>query len=143
MALKKRTRIIAWIYMVISVYSFLCILQMICRMHSSAFPWYATAQAFLWGNQWPFWIGLLKRQSWAWSALVSGYFLISLSWAYSIGDSLIHGGPKMGPHISAVTSGLGWACVLAVVVLPIWALATDRPSGWHGGSDNRQPDAEE
>ncbi|MHB1000632.1 MAG: hypothetical protein ACYC27_15435 [Armatimonadota bacterium] len=139
--MKKRTRIIAWIYMICTGYTFLINIIMYASIITgySKAPWYLAVQILMWGFQWPFWIFLLRKQTWAWYVLTIIYAILSIEWIFSIGKWIIDGMPYSKTYTEAsipmivILAGILFS--LIIIVLPFWALLTDRPNLWKTNTD--------
>lgn len=118
--LLRRTRVIAWIYIALSLYS----TSFIVFLWS---PHLRNPQSLtslvLSVIQWPFWALLLNRRYWAWWVLVFNFGIL-ICWA---------AWTMVSPHHQSLHHHLGnaiWGILsyLVLYVLPMWALLTDRPS---------------
>ena len=83
-----------------------------------------------WVVQWPLWTALLRRRAWAWRPLVvlnscilfSGIWLMVRMPGYYIAHQMLRALPFM--------LAFNLALLGIMVILPLWVLLTNRPSGW-------------
>jgi len=135
--MKKRTRIIAWIFLSITGCAFCAAIYIFGIAHVFArLPLRLIVDMLLWGLQWPFWLYLLRRKAWAWSTLVAVYSLLFARWLYHMGWRMVHGTAYQGTHVSPILNLVVSAYALIIVILPLWALLTDRPNGWARNTEN-------
>lgn len=107
--MKIRTLVISY---VLAAYTlFVCCIMLSIPKHFSL-------RMFVLAVQWPLWIALIKKKSWAWAGLTIIYALLLLHGLWNAVISGLHVKP------------LGLLVMLLVVILPLWALLTDRPSSW-------------
>lgn len=140
MALKKRTRVIAWIFMLFSALMFVVACLVAYNRYSD---WWWHPAPLLAGLQWPVWIGLLRKRSWAWSALMAMQFLLAIIWIGSIGYWLIQIASTTNLPVLTVGGGLILIFRITFIVLPFLILATDRPSGWQKTGDSIESNEKE
>ena len=127
--MKTRTRIVAWVFAIYSSYVWLVVLRTAASTHGV--PWWLIRRVLPWVILCPFWIGLLKRKAWAWWPLVALHALTALAGLVAIirapGAYLAH--PNITTSLARLLAiYLGFLAI--EVVLPLWILLTDRPSGW-------------
>lgn len=126
--LKKRTNTVAWIYLVYSAISFLSlpIAFMIFR-HKPGSWLYNVPGALVWA----FWIPLLGRRVWAWWSLVAAYAAMSVWYVWAIAQTPGYFAAQHKVLANPWHALIPGAVMLVLIVLiPLWALLTDRPSGW-------------
>ncbi|MHB0997761.1 MAG: hypothetical protein ACYC27_00830 [Armatimonadota bacterium] len=136
--MKKRTRIVAWILMIFTAYTFVAFMSKFVTMgHFFAnVPWYIIAVTLLHPLQWIFWILLLRKQAWAWYVLTTVYTLLFAQLLYTlvIWISRVMSGPSSSILIKYL------ALNLVITVLPLWILLTDRPKMWTTKPDKALPE---
>lgn len=126
--LKKRTRVIAWIALVFSAISFIELpLVILAYRHKPGSLISGLPGALLW----VLWIGLIGKRVWAWWALVAAYAAMSVWYVWGIAHTpayysahhkvLAHSWYAMIP---------GSVMLILAVLIPLWALLTDRPLNW-------------
>ena len=124
--MKKRTRVVAWIFLVYSAGSCLLFFPVMLMTH-----WRNVVPGVLWSIQWPLWIGLIGHRKWAWRPLATIYiamFLFMLQHVARLpGFYAAH--PGMSHRLPMVLMG-NIGATLVMTVLPLIILLTDRPSGW-------------
>ena len=136
--MKRRTRLVAFIFSAFSLYYFATAGFLTAGLASGAIlgsrPVSGNPRLLLWmwaaGLIWPFWWALLKRRPWAWWALTvlyAGGMIVEirklvLTPGYWLARGLTI--PDM-----AVRTTLGLAFDL-IFLLPLLFLLTDRPGGW-------------
>jgi hypothetical protein len=132
--LRGRTRVVAWIYMVISLYIFGMFAMFSMSLRGPRHMYISvTAQILVYATQWVFWLLLLKRRAWAWWVLVVEYasFVICSLWSmgrWSVARHHAYHAPRH--HAMSLTYAVLWYGVyLVAYMLPLWALFTDRPIG--------------
>ncbi|MHB0998310.1 MAG: hypothetical protein ACYC27_03610 [Armatimonadota bacterium] len=135
--MKKRTRIIAWIFLICTGYTFLIhILTYFGIVFGySKPPWYVAVRIFMWGFQWPFWILLLRKHAQAWYVLTVIYAILFVEWIFSLERWIVDGMPYPGTYTEAsipmIVILVGVLISLIIIVLPFWTLLTDRPNKWN------------
>ena len=131
--MKKRTLIIAWVFLVVMGYQSIIRLLAIpgTYVHIHRLPWW-----FLWQIapdllQVPFWSALTRQKRWAWWPLVvilglmltrTAVSLVRMPVYCSAHPAMLHDLPRL------LAWGVGM--VLVMFALPLWTLLTDRPSRW-------------
>ena len=128
--MKKRTRIVAWVFIILANLGTLVTLVTVQsmffgRLAKSGYPvfWGITVITNLaigicsligWPN-------LLKRRPWAWAMLVAifGFTAARLPFYIVFEGHSFHG------HWLKMILGAG-----VLIAFPLWVLLTDRPSGW-------------
>ena len=131
--MKKRTRVVAWI----------CMLVWVCLLAWSA---YGSILTLSWGGHDPPWqtilgwaglvlpilpwVFLLRRQPWAWWVLTIIYCGLALSALYGLALTPGYWWHRRHdvPAVAMMTAfRLVWEAILC---LPVFFLLTDRPGGW-------------
>ena len=137
--MKKRTKVIAVIFMGFSLYAFYFVLlfapgAVVYVLHlgpdgKSGSPGLYIGMLAV-GLEWPFWICLLRRKAWAWRVLVivcCGWILERI-WALATAPAYYAAHPQLEHAGLRFAATLSWA--LIGTGIPLWALLTDKPSGW-------------
>lgn len=128
--MKKRTRIVAWIFMIFSMLAFIAgVFMGYGMMHGyNKSSSYTLANIYLWGLQWPFWILLLKQRKWAWFPIIVACTFLCIHTLYNIFKyNIVH--PETNMH-SLLENLILIVYNLIITVLPLWILITDRSSIW-------------
>lgn len=120
--LRRRTRVIAWIFIAVSLYSIPSIILVLVAPHLRNPQ--ILASLLLSAIEWPFWALLLNRRYWAWWVLVCSCSIPVCWGAWTI---LSPHHQTLHHHMVSPIWGILWYLVLDV--LPLWALLTDRPHG--------------
>lgn len=126
--MKKRTRVIAWIYLAVTGYAIWAgVIMFLGLAHGySVLPWYMVARMLLPVVECPLWLLLLRQRVWVWLPLVVIYSFLSAEWLYIVVRWYMYWRPHPSPLLEL--TGL---YTLVIVILPLWALLTDRPGAWN------------
>jgi hypothetical protein len=109
----------------------------------------------VWALQWPIWIGLLKKQQWAWWILTAVFVLMIPSGLWGIWR-IVTDSPHAIRYLQVVP---GWLMrpsatvhshlwdyltialleFITSAVLPLWILLTDKPSAWRRAAQQPVP----
>lgn len=129
--MKKRTRIVAWVFMVIGACASLMYLSVL-RQNRGEIA--VAGYGRVWALQLPLWICFLKKFAWARAILIGIFSIISVVCLIEsvgmISDELARRLPFL---TVAAESGTMLAVLTLTGVLPLWILLTDKPSGWQKG----------
>lgn len=117
--MKKRTVVVAWLFFVYSLITFLIMMSTI--NHYESFHSWIFRTLGVWAVQCPLWIALLKKKWWAWSILLVAFAAMNVWGVCIVFISAFH-------HLHQIPIRvLG---LLIFGVFPFWILLTDRPSTW-------------
>ncbi len=126
--LKKRTRAIAWTFLVVSVWSLAELPIAIMAFRHRPVSW---VSGLLSSVLWVFWIALLRGRTWAWWTLVAAYTASSAWYAWGITQApayyATHHKALAHPWQAMIP---GTVMLVLMGLVPLWALLADRPSGW-------------
>jgi hypothetical protein len=128
--LKRRTSIVAWICLVYSAISFLSLpLAFVIFRHrpGSWLSLFNVPGALVWA----LWIPLLGKRVWAWWALTVTYAAMSVLDVWGVAQAPQYYAAQHKALAHPYHAMIPGAVMLVLLVLiPLWALLSDRPSGW-------------
>lgn len=130
--MKKRTRVIAWIFLIVECCTFLLSLIINTKYilnHTSQILDLIPLLSLL-VVQGLLWLMLLKEQKWAWWVLTIEHTLLTLGCMWCSGELMISYLTHQKFHIPIVPLIVLAIFFLAIYGTTFWVLLTDRPSGW-------------
>ncbi len=135
--MKNRTRVIAIIFILMSVSSLVGammltpgVMQSVLHAGGRSVDLRLYLTNVVIGLEWPIWTALLRRKAWAWKVLVILYsgWVVERIWTLATAPAYYAAHPKLEHTGLMFAATLLWA--LIGTGIPLWALITDRPSGW-------------
>lgn len=135
--MKNRTRIVAIIFMLMSVASLVSammltpgVIQNIIHPGGRRVDFLLYVGSLVAGLEWPIWSALLRRKDWAWKVLVFLYsgWVLERIWTLATAPAYYAAHPKLEHTGLMFATTLLWALIGTGV--PLWALLTDKPDGW-------------
>lgn len=137
--MKKRTRIMAWLYSILTAYSLVLLGLVLLNPRGGPHRLAILSNVCVCVVLFPGWVGLLYWRRSAWKVLTILYALIGVSWIVQGPRILLHGiAHKTSLEKTLAGFALYLLWMLASWVFPLLVLLTDRPEGWSSGTENER-----